>query len=668
MPKLVLYLATILLLTCCRRNIDTDISAEIYLPVIQTKLGISDLMNDSLFSSDSAGNLSLSFTQNLVEFNIGDLVELPTKSIDRSFTVDSLNLSDNEIIYPITLGEIARRTGGLTGFILLAGHGFEEVIPAIDDISAGQVDVDANDFFEFAVLEAGQMKVSIDNGLPIPLENVAYRFQNRGDQAIIAEGTFPVIDAHSFKMDSFDLEGKTIEGDLQVILTDFSTPGSNDSMVLIDTNNAITFTVEVKNLEVFEATAIFPTQNLINDHNDMELENLSAQLTEAKAESGLFIVDMYSTAQDSIYFEFDFPGMVRASDNDTFARKIVMDPATESAPSAIRIEFDLADYVFDLTGLRKDTVNSIGSEFRVYIDSSGQVTTLSKADSFHILYSFENITTSHVKGTFPIDTLAIGPDSSTFNFFDDLGSGSIAFSDVTASVKINNGFGIDAIIDLQELNSIANSQIVSLENNALMDTIYIESSQINDTIIPYSSELVIDKQNSNLLDFLNNQPDAIGFLGQVIINPNNNNGNHYAYGNSGINIDMEVTVPLNLRVEDLSLKDTLPFYQKIDPLSLEGILQVKYINTFPIELDLEIKASDSNYVTIDSFSLEPGLLSDTLVQYAAITLNAKQMENLAQSQYLIVNAIVNSSREDFPALSLEQFLDIQILIDAKMDL
>lgn len=664
------FVAVILLNLACSRKVDTSLSTILTAPIIKSTITVNNLVDGDNLETDTNGLVHLKIQENIFDFNLTELIEFPEEGIDKSFTVDSLTLADNNIVYPITLGDIARGIGGLGGAFLLAAHGAEAAIPAISDLSAGEVDINANDLFHEAILEKGLMVVAINNELPINVENLGYTFRNKGNQNIVASGLFASIPPNTFAVDSFDLEGKTIQGDLEVILTDFSSSGTDGDSVVIDTADALTINLEVSGLEVYQATAIFPTQNLVNDHNDMALENLGASLIEAGAASGTFMVDMFSTAEDTIYFEYNFPGMMR--DGTTFNNLIKLQPGSAANPSTKQVSFDLTGYVFDLTGLRNDTVNHIGSTFRVYIDSSGKVITLSKSDSFNIIYNFENIRPSYVIGNIHDTVFNVGPAISHFSAFDNIRGGLLSFSSSTTQINITNGLGVKAELKIDTLLARKNQSSVLLNSGKIEDNIVIDAAAYNDSVDASVTTIILNNSNSNFIDMLNLLPDLFFYSADVFLNPGEDASfNHFAYENSDVSIDLDIDIPLNVKAKNLRFADTVEINlnENIDISSVKEIL-IKYQNTFPFEMDPKFIFLDSTYAPQDSIELDGTIKNNKLVNEINTPISSKKTALFKTSKYISIVTEINaiSSNDRFVSIEQDQFLTIQLLFDTEIEL
>ena len=654
----------------CKRKIDTSLNTTLTAPIVKSTITVNNIVNQENGYTDTNDLVHFNINENLLDFNLLDIIVFPDTGIPKSFTVDSLSLKDNIINYPITLGDIARGIGGINGTLLLLSHGGQSIIPPIENLSAGEIEINANDFFQEAILENGTMMVSIENNLPIPIENLGYTFRNRGNQEIVAEGIFYTISAGESLVDSFNLAGKTIEGDLEVLLSDFSSPGSNGQLIDIDTSDALNIELIVKDLEVFQATAIFPTQNLVNDHNDMELENLGADLIEIKAASGTFLVDMFSTSQDTLYFEYDFPGMIR--DGESFSNLIKLNPGSADNPSTKQVSFDLSNYVFDLTGLNQNTVNSIGSRFRIYIDSSGIITTLSKSDSFYILYSFENLKPAHVIGNIHDTTLKIGPNISYFDAFDPIKNGVLSFEQASSKISIENGLGIKANLQLDTLLARKDRNSLLLESDAISQAIGINPAIYRDSVFTTQANIELNNSNSNFVELLNLLPDLFLYSARVNLNPDQDTSyNHFAYSGSGVNIDLNIDVPLKVKAKNLRFADTLEINlnENIDITTIEEIT-IMYQNTFPFELDPTFIFLDSLYHIQDSIVLDETIKNSKLVSSFTTPLSSKESNLFKSAKYISIVTKLNSTGIKDNSVNIEQgqFLTIQLLLDTAFEL
>ena len=100
------------------------------------------------------------------------------------------------------------------------------------------------------------------------------------------------------------------------------------AQVVIDTSDALIVTVVTRDLKVFSAKAIFPAQDIIavNDVNAMEGVG-TTRITRAIAKSGFVNVEVESTIEDTLYFEYFIP------DGTLNGESFVVEETINPAPS-----------------------------------------------------------------------------------------------------------------------------------------------------------------------------------------------------------------------------------------------------------------------------------------------------------------------------------------------
>ncbi|MEL7341654.1 MAG: hypothetical protein AAGM67_14335, partial [Bacteroidota bacterium] len=268
MSKIYLFLLAFcatLLVHSCRLNPaeglrwDTDLLA----PIAKSEVGISDLIPDSLTQVGSDQLVSLILRDTFASTRLIDLVELPDTSVDITVSLDSLVLASDTISQSITLAEIARQLeaqGNAAGALILSNQGGTlPFVPAVEDIGSGPIEIDASDFFQSAVLDSGELVLSIQNELPLAIQNVILNVSNQNlpGPAIVVD-TFAIINPSQTVTRSYDLAGKQIESQLVGELVNLDIAAG--LLVPIDTNDFIQVRLIAQNLQAKTATAVFPEQ------------------------------------------------------------------------------------------------------------------------------------------------------------------------------------------------------------------------------------------------------------------------------------------------------------------------------------------------------------------------------------------------------------------------
>ena len=601
---LLIFLFLLSLLAGCRRKERPYWHVNALSPLIRSSLNIGNITGDSLVQVNPDSTISIIFQQDLFNFSVDSLVSLPVLRQRTFISIDSIELDDNSFDFKYTLLQILRDGGfGSTDILLVkASHGSNSIVP-IPDIKikpdTGQLNIDISAFLKSATFTSGWLDLSIENQFPIDIENVIFELKNKNLGTVILRDTFPVIPARSKLTKSTSLAGKTIEGDLQLNFLDSILILGGNTKPPIDTNEALVANLTIRDISVEEATAVFPAQNLVEDNNDVDIPmDNGAELKTVTLRSGNLRVDVISTAQDTIYFDYLFSGATK--NGIPFKGDTKVPPALPGQSVTISENYDLTGYTLDLTGSAKDSFNRLASSITARIDSTGNLVSISQQDSFKLELVFENIFPEFAEGYFGSDTILIGPDTSSFKLFNRFRSGTIDLEAVDIALNLENSMGAEGSIDINSLTATntntGNSE--TLTGNAIASPFSIQKATRN-PYTPTFNNYILDNNNSNITDLIQIMPDQLGYTVTLIVNPNGNNGSHsdFAFGSSEINAGLDIEVPLSFIANDLVLRDTLDLdFSSISNREalIDGELSLIAQNGFPISTGVTLLLLDEN--------------------------------------------------------------------------
>jgi hypothetical protein len=608
--RAVLFLLLLSGIFSCRKILDrpswdTNITA----PLIKTSLGIGNIIKDTAaFKKNSDNSISIVENKLLYSFGIDSLVKLAVEPYDTTVRLSSLKLDDQVVTRNISLGEIARQlmassnsNNQLIGFGIIASNGQVTTVPPFGGITAGPFDIDISQYFETADLLTGTMTVTITNGLPLDIQTLQYQINNAGSGTIIDNYTFTNLASHSSQVHATDLAGKTVEGALKARILNMDVDGGT---VLIDTSDALQVKIAITNITVSSATAVFPTQDVIDDHNDVPLVNMGdIQLTKAKLQKGIISMHAINTLDEPLFFTYSIPG---ASKNGVpFVAN-----ATIEANSDIVIPFDFAGYDLDLTGELQNSFNSIYNTIKGSIHYSGVTQTLSLQDSINVVLSFDGIEPYYIEGYLGRDTIDIGPSSVSFDLFNKIESGTLSFENVKLSVVVNNGVGVDGNVSINQITA-HNKSGTTLGLNILPITNHYIARATDNPLTPVIDTINLSPPGSNAVALLNFLPNKITYQAQGILNPSGFSGyNDFAYINSGFEPYLQLELPLSLIANQLVLSDTVEFNgQSQESAIKDGNFTIHIQNGFPLSGDLKLYFLDAAGSTLDTLVSSGSILA-----------------------------------------------------------
>lgn len=663
--KAILSFATLSLLIVaisCKKNNEVKPSWEtsMLVPILNSNLNLGNIVGDTIIQTNSDNSLQLVYESNLYSLKPGDgAFQIPDTIVKGTYNLTNLALANQAIVYNLSLGQAAQQMGPQGQFII-SSNGTMASIPAINNQSSGDNDVNATQFFQTAILQHGFLDITIFNGFPIDISNIQFQIKNKVSGTIVADTFFTNINSGSTSTKRVDLSGKTVEGTLVFKIIDLDSPGSATA-VLIDTTDALIMTMQVTEMVVTSATAIFPSQDIINQDQET-IYNLSggAKLKFINVHSGKLQMTVHSAIKQLVHFNYGFPG---ATDQFGGSINLTSDlpPAPVGGLSSLTKEYDLAGYRLDLTGLNHTSFNSFVNHIAASIDSTGQVQTLSFADSIYIDYGLVDIIPEYIEGFLGQQILTLGPEEVNFDLFKNIQSGSISLEDVNVGIDIENGVGVNARLNLYELTAVNSkkNQSVSL-TNSLINSPQNLAGATDPPLTPSLLSFLLNTSNSNIKNLVEVLPDKMKYKIDLFINPNGNTSNYndFAYYNSPLNVNLNINMPLSLQADGLVFQDTVAFdlsnasAKGLDAIK-DGVFSVFADNGFPLQASLQLYLYDEWGGFLDSLIVAPHTIlaaplnsnckvSEIMRSTLQVLADANKMNKIRNAKKAVVRAVFDT--------------------------
>lgn len=603
-PFIGLIIVFILALSCRRDKDVLQWDVDAFGPILQTDLDITDLVPDSNITVDNNGLLTLVLRQKLYSFSLADIMEPFDYILRESFRLDSLRLGNQNINLSVSLGYIAQN-GGIAGALIIAANGNSIVIPPLPSMAGTSFPVDAGQYFQSLTLLEGTFEITFDNGLPIDITDLIYEIRNNITGGTIIRDTIPYLAAGSAITRSKNIDGITIDSDLTATLVSIESPGSNGQSVLIDTTDALDIFISLKDLVPYEATAIWPAQDLINDTPNVYLSSANGmELTFCTVRSGEIFFEVWSTVEDTIYLNFEIP---EAKYNDIPYKYLkTIEPAPPNGSSYDNFVESFQGYAMDLTGKNKDTTSTFYDIIIARIDSTGQIIHLSLADSLVFQAGISQMVMDYARGYLGDTVMQVGPEYTALTDLQRIQGGTLDLTAGTVSLRIHNQVGAEAILNIESIKAY-NSNAGTEEEITWTGTSTLNVNRATEVspgvIQSTSTQISFDESNSNIIDVLEKLPTDLSFEGTVSLNPNGPASvPDFIYYDQGMDAYLDMEFPLHFGAADILLRDTSSFnWADIDPENrvIGGALDVLFTNTFPIYLLAEVHLLDENGALID---------------------------------------------------------------------
>ncbi|MEL6255133.1 MAG: hypothetical protein AAFR87_24200 [Bacteroidota bacterium] len=613
--KLLLFFTALFLasLGACQLDPLADLNwdTDLIIPLAKTEITLDQVLQDSNIVVNDENLWSLAFREKLTEATLEELVDFPDLEAEFGFTLDELELSSDTITQIITLAELARGLidqGNIIGQIILAAHGQTiPSLPANNGLSSGVIPIDASDFFQFARVAEGELVLTMENELPLDIENVRLQVRNKTlpGPPIIAD-TFPLIPARTSITETYDLTGKEVESQLEGELINVDIAAGTN--VPIDTNDFIRLTLVVQNLKAETATAVFPQQSLLDTIREtlyrFDEEFADIRITKVKVKSGKIKADAISTVEDTVSFAY----ALESAFNDLGEKpslQIKIPPASPNVPSTLVVEEPLEGFTIDLTS-NGTTFNTILEGIQIQLIESGTLVTLDQQDSVFVLFTLTDLEPIYVEGYLGNRKVSFQGENA-LSVFEELEFENIQFEEPEISLIIENSLGVNTDLSINKLEGVNSSRGTSTElrnEELLAGPLAINRPELPDTNRVASTRLDFTLENSNVRNFSNILLDKLIYDIDVQVNRQGFQNAFNDFGTDGSKIEafVEVSVPFYGSVEGLVFSDELeldPEMVDLEQIS-QGILRIVVENRFPMEAIASISILDKgeNVLTV----------------------------------------------------------------------
>ena len=659
-PLFLIILCLSFLGSCKRNSQDPLWNVDLLTPLVKASLTMNNIVKDTSFIKKNADNsITIVNRQELSRITLDSLVTLNTPPFNETVKLGSLVLDTRSDTTRITVARIISElentgnpTDANTALLLKTAATFG--IPVNSALLPGlkftNLPVDISQIFSDAQIASGTLSIKLVNNLPLSIDLLDFDVKNKVLQNSIISSSFPSIPSYGGSASaSQNLAGSYIEGQLTANLDTLHFVPAG--MITLSMNQSLDIIFTVTGVTLTSANAIFPNQDVVQNDDEVSLVGLTngVELTSATIESGLIKVEVYSTAQDNIYFTYGVPSAIKGG--QAFEVETVIPAALPGQTAHIIFTYDFAGYTMDLTGQNNDTVNTFYNTLIGKIKYSGKKVFLSLNDSISISIYTENLKPSYAKGYLGQQTVDLGPAFANLDIFKSIESGTLNFENVNLNLTIDNGFGIDGSIQINNLtayNTRTNPMPVTLTGPNVGVLLPITKATDNPFIKAITTfDMSTSSNATNLINIL---PDKVGYNVQVKTNAagNLNTYNDFAYSNASLSAFLDVEMPLSLIASQLVLSDTVDFnISTIKSKNIQsGAFSVFVINGFPLSASLKMYFVDVYGNITDSLKSLPGAIIPAPVDAAnkvndkrssviKFDVDERKMNNLYNSQKVI---------------------------------
>lgn len=656
---------------------DVEINSTWIIPLVDMEIDFTDLMRgEELVSIDDDSLIHIIYKIDSVNsIEAEEIIDLSiSESVSKNHQLGALELDNMNSQLSINLIQLAENIGNDFAQTLITASTLPQAyFPPIASIAAGVYNYDPFADFNLVNLESGMLSLSLENGLPIPIQELSLTLFNTVTLEIISVFEFTNLDPNMIQTLEQPINDGLVNNNISMMITNFITPGCGPNpediteFVSVDLFDELQFTVLAYDLVADDGLIVFPSTELESDNLSMPL-NLEDDISISKGviEQGDLLVSYQSSVSHPILLSLEIPSL--KSDGQIYSEQFVLNNTfgfeVEQEPE------DLLNYEL--------TVESITNEIQVNVQfeliSNGQILDYNSSDELNINLAFENVKFNYVEGDFGQTTHEIsqGIISLGDNFTNQMGEG-FFFEEPKLTLRTNNGFGIPMMMDLNLYGYTEAEEVII---NATDLPIHAPSISQGTTGIITINELNVN--NSNISELINAQVNEIHYDGLVMTNPDGMGDGNSLFTESSLNLDIELDIPLYMRMSQMQFTDSMKLSPSDDGFGEEFQLRTFIKNDFPFDAKVTLLFRDSLVdIALDSLLIDDvsasvinneGELIEASLYDRTLKVNGSQLDAIKNANQMIARIDLNTIDEQVTPIKIYSDYKVNINVGVVVEI
>lgn len=273
------------------------------------------------------------------------------------------------------------------------------------------------------------------------------------------------------------------------------------------------------------------------------------------------------------------------------------------------------------------------------------------------------------------DTVDISGGNFDISFFEDFGDEGLEFGGATITFNARNSFGIPIGLGLGRVyGEQADGTQTFLTGAVVTNPPVIASASTDHPVTgePVQSTIVVNRQNSSLMQMLATAPTTIGLDLQGFMNPYSTTALNFATDTSSIRADIEVNLPLEVRMTNVTRSLDFDIGSGFDFDQADSVaLRVVTTNSFPFRANMGLyimSGTDTLHQVLDNEALgQPFLNIDRSVREPKVTvddvpLSRAGLDALATADRIMVVIVMNT-----PQSQTAEDIFVKLLANAELE-
>jgi len=608
---LLLHFTVIVFLTggCIKETYDMDkLSGEMHLsptfifPAAKGEITLDDILvaNDTVVYDDDKLCRIIYRKDSVIDLRLKDYYDFDNiVDYDEVYTLGEVKIGNFQTSLDISLSRMSLLfPATLRNQLISLDDGALHFFPAFPSVTLAEMAFSPQlTNMDYATFASGAIDITVKNEINTSLYGLRIRLMNSSDHSPVGnEVVISSVPAGATVTGSVNLANQYVTKAISAVVTVNGSPG-NTSPVLIDMDHSLKFTATARDLKVLNGRIILPPQ-LIEEGIKKDTITIDPGEGVEVEKLGLKGGNMNYTLQTGSYVKTSFtvtlPSVMQGG--NAVSKTVILNPRSTSGGFV-----NLDNTVFDLSRDVNQKYNRVPVEYTINISSDNNLINFSSRDNIRAVLSLPHPDIDYVKGYFGQRIKTIGTTSLDIGmdrFFSKI-TGDFRISNPMVTINYSNSFGLPIEVRLNALG-INDAETVALGREPFT-LCYPGVEFTRDT----TSAVFIDKNNSRLVELISMLPGEIRFSGTAQVNPGGDNGamDNFVFGNSRIIADLNVDIPMELKISDLQFTETVDnFLDTGDPDDDQGIrpedfhimkINLSVSNGFPLGASVEMSLFDS---------------------------------------------------------------------------
>ena len=596
-------------------SMDNEVTVSLSAPLINGEITLGDYISDLEFITTDTINgyalLKVVFENDSIGgFSPDDIIDVNVQQ-NITYAVGEVNIPNiSNINSEITFQDVVDNVPDLSYLSAADGQTIQPLLPGGYSIPVFGPVILPNDYpsdpidqFQEVTFSEGRFSITFENQMPMPVDIAMDLYTRINNQDVKLQSfSFSLSATGDIQTESLDLAGRTVGSLMWWENAEISSPGSTEEEFIDLVNQKIIMNTEASDLVVQSGVVKFEDQHFNNQEEVIQLGmGEDMEINTMQLNSGGFSLNVTNPFDFQISIDLRLPN-VKNENQEMLTKQIVLAP-NQTTPTFI-------DFTNTTTTFNQGASGSeMSIEYDIHITSGGNMVNFNTGDelTMGVDFAFSLDQIDYITGYFGQETIDLGSEEMDLGLSDlDFITGNFTLTDPKITLRVESPIGLPVAIEMDIVGEKDGEAPISLGLGQNSGGILSINPPTNPGEIEIT-EIVIDKNTSNIVDFVSYLPSTINYSGSVYLNKDGNTGvPNFISNNLSTKMGLKVEMPISIQSSNFGFRDTIEMsgIELPEDLSFDQFeLYANLKNGFPFQFNITLVFLDS--LNNELFNLSP---------------------------------------------------------------